>query len=200
MKKFEEAMTPAEKAQLYKAIDYQENAAPAQYPIGFIDTTCTFILRKLEIELKDNELKNPRVLNSELKGVKCRIDLRSAGAALKYVGTFELTLTFFVTHCDFRVAANVDELSTFGLEQDDFLPQLISSNVQKESAALLDIIFETNPLDGSCGQRLHLTTKPIRIIYDAQTIIKVTDIFQAPESSALEKYSLVCLYFLTFID
>lgn len=75
-------MTPDEKARLYRAIDYQENAAPAEYPIDFVDTTCTFILRGLEIELRDDESPTPRVLNTELKGVKCRFDKRAAAAAI----------------------------------------------------------------------------------------------------------------------
>lgn len=76
-------MTPDEKQRLYRAIDYQENAAPAEYPKAYVDTTCTFILRKLEILLKDDDLENPTVLNSELNGVKCRIDMRAAASAIK---------------------------------------------------------------------------------------------------------------------
>lgn len=82
----------------------------------------------------------------------------------------------------------MDELATFGLQQEDLLPQIISSKTQTEgSKALLDVVFETNPLDSSCGQRLHLNAEPISIIYDAQTINKAVDIFKVPESSALDK-------------
>lgn len=83
VKKFEEAMTPEEKNRLYKAIDYQENAAPAEYPLEYVDTTCTFVLRKLEVLLINDELQTPIVLNSELTGVKCRIDRRIAASAMK---------------------------------------------------------------------------------------------------------------------
>lgn len=76
-------MTPEEKSRLYKAIDYQENAAPAEYPKEFVDTTCTFILRKLEICLKDDDLAAPTVLSSELNGVKCKVDMRAAASAIK---------------------------------------------------------------------------------------------------------------------
>lgn len=83
VKKFEEAMTPEEKDRLYKAIDYQENAAPAEYPLEFVDTTCIFVLNKLEVVLVNDELQTPIVLNSELSGVKCRIDRRIAASAMK---------------------------------------------------------------------------------------------------------------------
>lgn len=81
----------------------------------------------------------------------------------------------------------MDDLTTYGLQQEDLLPQIISSNVQKENKVLLDVVFETNPLDESCDQRLHLNAEPLRIIYDAQTINNTTEIFKVPESSALEK-------------
>lgn len=82
----------------------------------------------------------------------------------------------------------MDELTTFGLQQDDLLPQIITSKTQKENnKALLDVVFETNPLDSSFGQRLHLNAEPISIIYDAQTINKAIDIFKLPQSSELDK-------------
>lgn len=88
-----------------------------------------------------------------------------------------------------RVAVNVDELAMFGLQQDELLPQIISSKSQNkgDNKALLDVIFETNPLDNSCGQRVHLNAEPISIIYDALTINKAIEIFKVPQSSALDK-------------
>lgn len=83
VKQFEAAMTPDEKQRLYRAIDYQENTAPAEYPQAYVDTTATFILRKLEIELRDDESTKPRVLFAELSGVKCRLDTRPAASAIK---------------------------------------------------------------------------------------------------------------------
>lgn len=83
VKQFEAAMTPEEKERLYRAIDYQENSGPAEYPQAFIDTTATFILRKLEIELRDDEASISRVLFTELNGVKCKLDRRPAASAIK---------------------------------------------------------------------------------------------------------------------
>ncbi|XP_025834662.1 vacuolar protein sorting-associated protein 13-like [Agrilus planipennis] len=47
----------------------------------------------------------------------------------------------------------------------------------KEEESLLDIIFESNPLDKKCGQRLIIELKPLRIIYDAKTLIGVINVF-----------------------
>lgn len=38
-------MTAEEKARLYKAIDYQENAPAAVFPEEFVDTSLKFLLR-----------------------------------------------------------------------------------------------------------------------------------------------------------
>lgn len=78
-------MTPDEKSKLYRAIDYQENSAPAEYPEAFVATSCAFSLRCLEIEVRDDTLDVPRVLSTELKGVNCRLQQRPAANALQYV-------------------------------------------------------------------------------------------------------------------
>jgi vacuolar protein sorting-associated protein 13A/C len=82
-KQFEEAMTKEEKERLYKAIGYQENVLPSQFPEAYVDNSCTFLLRTLEVELKDDIGNGKRVVFTELKGVRCRVDTRAAANALK---------------------------------------------------------------------------------------------------------------------
>lgn len=84
MKQFEAAMTPDEKSKLYQAIDYQENAAPTVYPQAFVDTSCKFVLRMLEIEVRDDSWKVPRVMSTQLEGVKCKLETRAASSGIKY--------------------------------------------------------------------------------------------------------------------
>lgn len=86
---------------------------------------------------------------------------------------------------------NIDGFTVFGLQQDEFIPQVVSTETnsnQESSGALLDVLFETNPLDKTCGQRVHVVAKPLKVIYDAQTINKVVDVFKTPPSSALDQY------------
>lgn len=79
-------MTPAEKGKLYKAIDYQENAAPAIYPEEYVDNSVAFLLRSLEIELLDDHGDEfNRVLFTYLKGVKVKLLTRVAASALRYM-------------------------------------------------------------------------------------------------------------------
>lgn len=86
----------------------------------------------------------------------------------------------------FRVIANVRQFSMNGLEQDIGIPQLISANLAEEEQ-LLSFLFETNPIDKNCGQRISFSCKPVRIIYDAMSINEALNIFKVPESSALEQ-------------
>lgn len=84
MKQIEEEMTPEEKKKLYRAIDYQENAAPATYPEEYVDNSLAFLLRSLEIELLDDQHdKFTRVMFTHLKGVKVKLATRVAASALR---------------------------------------------------------------------------------------------------------------------
>jgi hypothetical protein len=74
----------------------------------------------------------------------------------------------------------IEEFTVFGLKQDDNVPKLVTSKKQ-DSKALLDVLFETHPLDGTCDQRIHVTSKSLKVVYDALTINKVVDVFRAPK-------------------
>jgi vacuolar protein sorting-associated protein 13A/C len=82
-KKFEDAMTPEEKAKLYRAIDYQENSKPTQYPKEFVEISLRFMLKCLAVEVRDDSLDIPRVLCTELKGVSSHIERRPSADAVK---------------------------------------------------------------------------------------------------------------------
>jgi vacuolar protein sorting-associated protein 13A/C len=74
----------------------------------------------------------------------------------------------------------IEGFTVFGLKQDNIIPQLVISKEQ-DSKALLDVLFETHPLDGTCDQRIRVTSKYLRVVYDAQTINRVVDVFKAPK-------------------
>jgi vacuolar protein sorting-associated protein 13A/C len=82
-KKFEDAMTPEEKAKLYRAIDYQENSKPAQYPKTFVENSLSFVLKCLAVEVRDDSLDIPQVLCIELKGVSSHIEQRPSADAMR---------------------------------------------------------------------------------------------------------------------
>ena len=47
------------------------------------------------------------------------------------------------------------------------------------------MVFETNPLDESCDQRIRLTAEPLLITYDANTLNKTSAMFESKEASQL---------------
>lgn len=81
----------------------------------------------------------------------------------------------------------IDQFTVFGFQQQSIFPQLVTSENLSEGGELLDLLFETNPLDKRCGQRVHIKFLPIKIVYDAQTIIKIVEVFKPPKSLALDK-------------
>ncbi|KAK9871302.1 hypothetical protein WA026_011571 [Henosepilachna vigintioctopunctata] len=164
----DENLTSEEKQKLYKAIGYHSGMPPPIYPESYVDLTATFLLRTLELEIKDEKMSTKTALFTELKGVKCKYETRASANALK-------------------VQVKVDEFTTHGLEQDGVIPSIITSEMGCGDSGLLEVTFETNPLDKKYDQRLHLVARPIKIIYDAVTINKIVDIFYVENEDDLEQ-------------
>lgn len=83
MKQFESEMTPAEKEKMYKAIGYQESAAPTIFPKTFVANSVAFLLRDFEIELRDSDTPVRTVLFCKLTGVGVKLEHRPAANAIK---------------------------------------------------------------------------------------------------------------------
>lgn len=85
----------------------------------------------------------------------------------------------------------MQQFSVTGLKQGELLPKLAQTKSTSDDASpsahgpLLDIMFETNPLDKHCDQMVYVTSRPLEFIYDAQTINKVIDVFTAPQNTVL---------------
>lgn len=48
---------------------------------------------------------------------------------------------------------------------------------------LFNLLFETNPFDQFCDNRVQLSFRPLKIVYDSQTIIKIINIFTTQQSN-----------------
>lgn len=84
VKSLQAEMTPAEKAKLYSAIGYEENAVPAIFPKTFVENRFEFFLKKLVILLHDNtNTKQPVILLSSLSGVEATVEQRPVAQALQ---------------------------------------------------------------------------------------------------------------------
>jgi vacuolar protein sorting-associated protein 13A/C len=167
-KKFQAAMTTEEKEKLFKAIGYQENASPVELPETFVEWRMHFELNCLEVSIKsDIESSIENVMLLQLNQVKCSVSQRPAAQSIK-------------------VMLNMRELSVYGLQQKQYLPVLIQSQLESTDS-LLDVMFESNPLDKACDQRVKVKSQPIQIVYNGQTVIELLKVFQTQKTATLSQ-------------
>ena len=167
-KKFQAAMTPGEKEKLFKAIGYQENALPTELPENFVAMKMHFELNCLEVSIKSNiESSVQNVILLQLNHVKCSVSQRPSAQSI-------------------ALNLNMRELQVFGLQQKQYLPVMIQSQVESTSS-LLDVNFESNPLDKKCDQRVKVTSQPIQIVYNGVTVIELLKVFQTQKTATLSQ-------------
>lgn len=75
----------------------------------------------------------------------------------------------------------IQTFTVFGVKQSEIIPMIVSSKVGALNTTLLDVAFETNPIDKLCDQRVHVSSRPLQIIYDAKTVIELTHLFKPPK-------------------
>ncbi|KAL0832908.1 hypothetical protein ABMA28_001052, partial [Loxostege sticticalis] len=163
MRQFEKAMTPEEKEKLFRAIDYHENTAPLHLPMEYVAIESHFRLDRLQVSVNDTA----EVLRAQVDNVVVDMKQRPSANAL-------------------RVDVQMQSFTVAGVKQKDFEPQLVISKEVTQDVNLLNVIFETNPLDGTCDQRIKVVARPLQMVYDAQTVIEIVKVFKPPtESTAL---------------
>uniref|UniRef100_A0A3B4A869 Uncharacterized protein n=1 Tax=Periophthalmus magnuspinnatus TaxID=409849 RepID=A0A3B4A869_9GOBI len=163
---FDELLTPAEKSKLYTAIGYSETAANPNLPKDFEDMMVNFHMEKLSVSIKDDKDKN-EIIRLTVGELQSQLTQRPGAQAIKYLTLFEVT----------------------GLANQHPAPTLLSSRKAATGAGtpLLCILFETNPLDESANQRLHVTSQPLEIIYDATTVNGMAAFFRPPDDLELDE-------------
>ncbi|XP_053986716.1 intermembrane lipid transfer protein Vps13 isoform X2 [Hylaeus volcanicus] len=168
MRKFEQAMTPQEKEKLYRAIDYQENTAPAHYPETYEMIDTRFLLHELQIIFLDMTKEHPCILDLQLHAVQACFKSRpSANGVL--------------------VTASINEMKLLGTKQDEHVPSLFNSHEHSADSVLLSVSYEKNPLDKLCGDRVIVRSTSVDIIYDAHTVIELVNLFKVQNSSTLSQ-------------
>lgn len=81
------------------------------------------------------------------------------------------------------------EFTVFGYKHDDYEPVMVKSILgQTTDSSLLDIKFEANPIDKRCDQRVDVYARPLQIVYDADTIIQLLNVFKMPQNANLSEY------------
>lgn len=77
------------------------------------------------------------------------------------------------------------KFTILGHDQAGFVPTMMESLLEGGKSTLIDVKFELNPLDGACDQRVHISTRPLQIVYDSNTINELIKIFKLPKDSYL---------------
>ncbi|TKS78631.1 Vacuolar protein sorting-associated protein 13A [Collichthys lucidus] len=166
---FDELLTPAEKSKLYTAIGYSETAANPNLPKNFEDMKVNFHMERLIVSIKDDKDKN-EIIRLTVGELMSTLTQRPGAQAIKITARLSL---FEVT----------------GLASNRPAPTLLSSRKAATGAGtpLLCILFETNPLDESANQRLHVESQPLEIIYDAITVNSMSMFFMPPDDLQLDE-------------
>ncbi|XP_028969113.1 vacuolar protein sorting-associated protein 13 [Galendromus occidentalis] len=173
VKNFQKEMTADEKAKLYAAIDYNENQVPADFPITFVDKKLNFLLKTLSINIDDDSTKNVEtVLKTTLKEVSSSIDMRPKGEAMKIGAKIE--------------GFHIEGFPKTEIKRRTLLTSDKNAGTEKATQHLLDVTFETNPLEGGCDQRIRVNAEPVEIFYDVRSVEAVVDVFRPPDTVSLD--------------
>ncbi|XP_062274089.1 vacuolar protein sorting-associated protein 13A isoform X2 [Scomber scombrus] len=166
---FDELLTSAEKAKLYTAIGYSDTAVNSNLPKDFEDMKVNFHMEKLSVSIKDNKDKN-EIITLTVGELLSTLTQRPGAQAIKLTAKLSL---FEVT----------------GLADKRPAPTLLSSRKAATGTGtpLLSILFETNPMDDSANQRLHVESQPLEIIYDAITVNGMSAFFMPPDDLQLDE-------------
>ncbi|XP_047447117.1 vacuolar protein sorting-associated protein 13A isoform X3 [Mugil cephalus] len=166
---FDELLTPAEKAKLYTAIGYSDTAVNPNLPKNFEDMKVNFHMERLSVSIKDNKDKN-EIIKLTVGELKSTLTQRPGAQAIK-------------------VTAQLSLFEVTGQASNRPAPTVLSSRKAATGTGtpLLCILFETNPLDESANQRLHVESQPLEIIYDALTVNSMSAFFMPPDDLQLDE-------------
>ncbi|XP_050687793.1 intermembrane lipid transfer protein Vps13-like isoform X2 [Eriocheir sinensis] len=172
--KLKSAMTDEEKQKLHEAIGYSDSGPPPSYPEEFVDILLKFLLKQLTIRVTDEDTGGACVLHLKLDQVTSALENRSGASAV-------------------RVKASVQSLTVEGYPVEGPVPRLVTTETTTSGAPLLDVTFETNPLDKACDQRVKVVAQPIEVMYHAHTIIQISDVFAPPKDVSLQQLQAAAL-------
>ncbi|XP_071943585.1 intermembrane lipid transfer protein VPS13A-like isoform X2 [Antedon mediterranea] len=167
------AMTSDDKAKLYEAIGYTEEIPVSEFPKEYVGILLNFHLIQTSVKLVDNTgNSDSNVLGVEISDLKAGISQRPAADAI-------------------RLDAKLNTFNVFGTSIGCEQHQMVESqNLEADGKVdLLEVEFETNPLDGLVDQRVKVLARPLKIVYDANTINQIVKFFEPPKDVHLDELS-----------
>ncbi|XP_026526945.1 vacuolar protein sorting-associated protein 13A [Notechis scutatus] len=174
-KGIEQFMTPQEKDKLYAAIGYSETAVDPTLPKTYEAMKLYVKLISMSVLIRENTEK-PELIKLALIDLCTTVAQRPGAEAIRF-------------------ESSVSAFEVQGMAQKKTVPCLLSSHTvhSQRNASLFTIMFETNPLDENCNQRLIIESQPLEIIYDAMTVNSLVDFFRPPSDVHLEQITSATL-------
>lgn len=90
-----------------------------------------------------------------------------------------------------KLESKIDKFRILGFPEEptNFCTLISSETVQdkEKKTTLLEFLFETNPIDDKCDQRVRLVAEPVEMIYDSAVISALVEVFRPPEQAFLDK-------------
>ncbi|CAH3166779.1 unnamed protein product [Porites lobata] len=159
---------------LYSAIGYSEGEVITAFPKEYVENKVIMHLKQISVALRDitGDTRND-VARLSFQDLLAELSQRPSAQAIK-------------------VTAKVDMMKMFGsADSNGQMPLMITSQDDKpdQHLALFNASFETNPLDGKCDQRAVVSSQPVKVIYDANTVEHVITFFQPPKDVHLSELS-----------
>uniref|UniRef100_A0A8D3E8C8 Vacuolar protein sorting 13 homolog A n=1 Tax=Scophthalmus maximus TaxID=52904 RepID=A0A8D3E8C8_SCOMX len=135
----------------------------------FEDMKVNFHMERLSVSIKDNKDKN-EIIRLTVEELQSTLAQRPGAQAIKITARLSL---FEVT----------------GLASSQPAPTLLSSRKAATGTGtpLLCFLLETNPVDETANQRLHVESQPLEIIYDAMTVNSMSAFFMPPDDLQLDE-------------
>ncbi|XP_059386008.1 intermembrane lipid transfer protein VPS13C isoform X5 [Carassius carassius] len=158
-------MTPEEKTKLYTAIGYSGSSHNLALPKHYVAVIVNFKLLSTSVTFRE-EPGIPEILKVQMIDLSTSISQRPGAQAI-------------------RVEAKLEHWYVTGLQQQGEVPSLIAS-VGDSDSSLLSVLFELNPEDSTADQLLRVHSQPVEIIYDALTVISITEFFKTEKGVDLE--------------
>uniref|UniRef100_H2ZR32 Uncharacterized protein n=1 Tax=Ciona savignyi TaxID=51511 RepID=H2ZR32_CIOSA len=158
-------MTTEEKKKLYLSIGYSEGELvdDSKLPKSYVDIHLNVKVKKLSLELRNT--MNEDLLMVSFQEINSIIEQRPSAKA-------------------FCVCADIHSFLIHGMPQQGHLPIIVSPEHAEQT--LFRFVFETNPLDESCDQRVKANANPLKITYDAVTINSLVDFVTPPQQIKLQ--------------
>ncbi|CAF3586652.1 unnamed protein product [Adineta steineri] len=172
----EKVMSPEEKKKLYDAIGYEgEDTSTSTYPETYIDIDLKIHLKMLDVNVWAKMNEN----DSQFK-VIARATIPDTGLIFRRRPATE-AIALFVDLGSFQVVGTAAGSQQLQLSNENRpvlvqpVNRLISSSNQQK---LLQIEFETNPLDKTADYRVKIISQSLEIKYNAPTINKLAQCFE----------------------